>query len=50
VIAESATKSTHRPLYPEQWNSHEQEADEVRDDERSTTVLNGLYGETQKVT
>jgi len=50
VIAVSATKSTHRPLYPKQWNSHEQETNEVRDDERSAAVLNGLNGETQKVT
>jgi hypothetical protein len=49
MMAKLPAKPSGSPFYKQKRYSHQQEADQIRDDKCTATILYCLHGETQKI-
>lgn len=49
MVTELTTVPSDGPFHPEQGQTHQQEGNQVRDEERATSVLDRLGRKTEKV-
>lgn len=50
VVSFGAAEAAHAPFDEEERQAHQEKTDEVRDDKRTTAILDGLNGEAKKIT